>query len=64
MFCLSIRTKQYTWFCVRVTRVYVRKTRELVNADAQDQWKSKESILQVCDEVRGKKESRKHVVVE
>jgi len=45
--------------------VYVRKRRELVNADAQDQWKSKESVLQACYEVCGKKkESRKHVVVE
>jgi len=49
---------------VRKTRVYVRKRRELVNADKQDQWKSKESVLQACYEVCGKKkESRKHVVV-
>jgi len=46
------------------TRVYVRKRRELVNADAQGQWKSKESVLQASYEVCGKKkESRKHVVV-
>jgi len=36
----------------------------LVNADAQGQWKSKESVLQASYEVCGKKkESRKHVVV-
>ena len=55
----------YTLICVRKTRVYVLKRGELVNADAQDQWKSKESVLQACHEVCGKKkDSRKHVVLE
>ena len=41
------------------------RAKELVSTDAPNLWKTfKDGVLKVCDKVYGKKNSRRHVVVE
>ena len=44
---------------------FEKRVKELVSTDAPDLWKTfKDGVLKACDEVCGKKKSRRHVVVE
>ena len=43
----------------------LKRAREVVSTDAFDMSKTfKDGLLEVCDEVSGKKKTRRHVVVE
>ena len=44
---------------------YEKRVKELVSTDAPELWKTfKDEILKACDEMCGKKKSRRDVVVE